>query len=85
MIQSHQARPRWWIPRLPSSLTTNRLRIFSRARATGLRTRPLAETVRDTLAWALTPAGQAVAAQLQGIGLAPEREAALLQKWATTG
>ena len=57
----------------------------ARARATGLRTRPLAETVRDTLAWALTPAGQAVSAQLQGIGLAPEREAALLQKWATTG
>ena len=45
--------------------------------ATGLRARPLADTVRDTLTW------------LQGAdqpdqpGLPPEREAALLKRWHT--
>lgn len=47
---------------------------IARALATGLRHRPLAATVADTLAWAQTrPAGHAWKA-----GLTPEREAALL-------
>jgi 2'-hydroxyisoflavone reductase len=51
----------------------------SKALAAGLSFRPLAETVRDTLAWARTrPAGEPLRA-----GLDPEREAALLSAWHT--
>ncbi|HEY9723648.1 MAG TPA: NAD-dependent epimerase/dehydratase family protein [Oscillatoriaceae cyanobacterium] len=49
----------------------------SRAIAHGLRFRPLAETMRDTLAWHRTrPVGTALKA-----GLAPEEEARLLAAW----
>ena len=44
----------------------------ARAAATGLRPRPLADTARDTLAWA------SAAAMPPGTGLAPQREAELL-------
>ena len=44
----------------------------SRAVATGLRTRPVIETLRDTLA---------LAQPVDGVGLAPEREAELLAAW----
>ena len=44
----------------------------SRALAAGLAFRPLAETVHDTLALAQT---------VEGVGLAPEREAELLRAW----
>jgi len=47
----------------------------TRALAAGLRPRPLHETIRDTLAWAAT----APAARAPGVGLSPEREAALLR------
>jgi 2'-hydroxyisoflavone reductase len=47
----------------------------SRALAAGLRFRPLAETVRDTLAWAATDDAGAIRP-------APERERALLDAWA---
>ncbi len=48
-----------------------------KAQAAGLTYRPLAETIRDTLAWAATrPADHAWRA-----GLTAEREAALLEKW----
>jgi 2'-hydroxyisoflavone reductase len=49
-----------------------------RALAAGLRTRPLAQTVADTLAWwrALPPAQQG----FDKAGLAPEREAAVLAR-----
>ncbi|HQR28271.1 MAG TPA: NAD-dependent epimerase/dehydratase family protein [Nocardioides sp.] len=46
-----------------------------RAEAAGLRHRPLAETVRDTAAWA----GDDVL--VEGLGLAPDREAELLATW----
>jgi len=46
-----------------------------RATATGLSPRPLAETVRDTLAWAQSVDQPATA------GLPPDREAELLQQW----
>jgi 2'-hydroxyisoflavone reductase len=47
----------------------------SAAVAAGLRYRPLAETARDTLAW-LRSTGQD-----EGLGLDPEREAAVLAAW----
>ncbi len=62
-----------WLPRAQAGMHRTDTR---RARATGLRTRPLADTLRDTAAWAQ---GRATPA---GVGLAPEREAALLQAWA---
>lgn len=50
---------------------------WEKAAASGLRSRPLAETVRDTLAWAATrPADTAWRA-----GLTPQRETELLQAW----
>lgn len=49
----------------------------SRARAAGLTHRPLDDTVRDTLDWALSrPAGTPRRA-----GMNPEREAAVLERW----
>jgi len=50
---------------------------IGRAAALGLRTRPLAETARDTLAWA-----RSLGAAAGPAGLAAEREAALLAAWA---
>jgi 2'-hydroxyisoflavone reductase len=47
----------------------------SRALDSGLSFRPLADTIRDTLAW------RGDAELNEGIGLAPEREAQLLRKW----
>jgi 2'-hydroxyisoflavone reductase len=52
---------------------------ISRSVAEGLRTRPLDETVRDTLAWHATRPAERQA-QLRS-GLPPEREAALLAAW----
>jgi 2'-hydroxyisoflavone reductase len=49
-----------------------------RAQAAGLTTRALAATVDDTLAWARA----AAVAPPAGVGLAPQREAALLARWA---
>jgi 2'-hydroxyisoflavone reductase len=51
---------------------------IDRALATGLAPRPLAETLRDTAAWVGN--GPGVAAGRPAVGLAPEREAALLAK-----
>jgi len=62
-----------WLPRAQAGMHRTDIR---RALATGLRTRLLATTLRDTAAWAQ---GRATPA---GVGLAPEREAALLQAWA---
>lgn len=54
-----------------------------RAQAAGLRWRPVAETVRDTLAWHLTrPAAERDAMKA---GLSPAREAALLAAWRAQG
>jgi 2'-hydroxyisoflavone reductase len=49
---------------------------IDRAMATGLRTRPLADTLRDTAAWLAD--APAVAPGRPAVGLSPEREAALL-------
>lgn len=48
----------------------------ARALATGLRCRPLGETLADTAAW-----DRGDRRELPGIGLAPAREAALLAAW----
>ena len=62
-----------WLPRAQAGMHRTDIR---RAMAAGLQTRPMADTLRDTAAWAH---GRNAAA---GVGLAPEREAALLQAWA---
>ncbi|MBV9108422.1 MAG: NAD-dependent epimerase, partial [Gemmatimonadetes bacterium] len=50
----------------------------SRARAAGLRLRPLAQTVAETAAWDRTlPAGRPLR-----MGMSPEAEQALLEAWA---
>lgn len=49
---------------------------IARALHAGLACRPLAETVADTWAWAVAHDGEHA-----GVGLAPEREAALLSAW----
>jgi len=49
---------------------------IGRALATGLVTRPVADTVRDTAAW--LAGAELVAAGRPAVGLSPEREAALL-------
>jgi 2'-hydroxyisoflavone reductase len=54
----------------------------SRAIAAGLRFRPVADTVRDTLAWARqSGAGLVTPGQIGSAGLDPQREAELLEAW----
>lgn len=57
----------------------------SRAVAAGLVTRPIADTIRDTLTWAQargTPGeGTLAMGDTDGVGLEPDREAALLAEW----
>jgi 2'-hydroxyisoflavone reductase len=57
----------------------------SRAVTAGLRFRPLTETVKDTLEWALaaeeTTAPLASGVEIGAAGLRPEREAELLEAW----
>jgi 2'-hydroxyisoflavone reductase len=56
----------------------------ARAEAAGLHCRPLAETVRDTLAWEQSAAGTPRLSGRLGTGsgpLTPERERALLAEW----
>jgi 2'-hydroxyisoflavone reductase len=56
----------------------------AKAVAAGLRFRPLAETARDTLAWARESGAELVTQTPYGsAGLDPAREAELLQAWAT--
>lgn len=62
-----------WVPRAEAGLHAV---CIARALASGLVCRPLAETLRDTLAWA-----QAEPREHPGIGLAPERERELLAAW----
>lgn len=62
-----------WVPRAEAGLHAVNI---ARAIATGLQCRPLADTLRDTLAWA-----RAEPREHAGIGLAPERERELLAAW----
>ena len=66
-----------WIPTSdPDYLGFSRMNC-AKAIATGLRSRPMTETVRDTLAWHATRNVTELKA-----GLKPERENELLAKWA---
>lgn len=69
-----------WIPEDDPAFGGMLLGRNDRARAAGLRTRPLADTVRDTLAWAQSPEGQAARSPH---AMSSEREAALLAAAAT--
>jgi 2'-hydroxyisoflavone reductase len=82
-LTAHEVAP-WtdlplWIPSslgIPGLLNVN----VRKALVAGLKIRPLAQTVRDTLAWARTrPRGHTPRA-----GLTPQREAALLEEWHAT-
>jgi 2'-hydroxyisoflavone reductase len=56
----------------------------SKAIDAGLRFRPISETVRDTLRWAVSNEpgpGTLAMGPAEGVGLAPDREAALLAEW----
>lgn len=64
-----------WIPEGDPAFGGMLLGANTRARVAGLRTRPLADTVRDTLAWARTPEGEAARSPH---ALRPERETELL-------
>lgn len=64
-----------WIPEGDPAFGGMLLGANTRARVAGLRTRPLADTVRDTLAWARTPEGEVARSPH---ALAREREAELL-------
>jgi len=65
-----------WIPEADPAFGGMLLASNRRARAAGLVTRPVVDTVRDTLDWARSP-GAAAARSPQAI--TPEREAALLR------
>ncbi|MEZ5963717.1 MAG: NAD-dependent epimerase/dehydratase family protein [Planctomycetota bacterium] len=64
-----------WLPRTGRSYALN-----DRARAQGLRFRPMADTIRDTLAWA-----KANPRPFARTGLEPGKEKALLEKLAQAG
>lgn len=64
-----------WIPESDQSMQGFMRVSVDRALATGLKLRPLSDTVRDTLAWARTIGLDALPGQA---GLKPEREAELL-------
>lgn len=65
-----------WLPGAPENAGFSAID-FRRALAAGLTFRPLAETVRDTLTWDRSLPADAT----RVAGLAPEREAELLQNW----
>jgi len=68
-----------WLPRDEAGM--HRVDIH-RALAAGLQCRPLAATLTDTAAWAPPlPAGTGEGPPRPPVGLAPEREAALLADW----
>ncbi len=62
-----------WVPVAMSGLMQTSV---AAAKAAGLRERPLAQSIRETLSWAAN-----TAPVTEGVGLQPEREAALLAEW----
>jgi 2'-hydroxyisoflavone reductase len=74
-----------WIPKADQGMLAVSI---ERALASGLRFRPLADTFRDTLAWARSddaqraPPERVSAGPKPQIGLLPERERELLAEWA---
>ncbi len=72
-----------WLPRAQAALHQVDI---TRARDSGLQCRALADTLRDTAAWAATAGPDSgPAAPCPGVGLEPAREAAILAAWAARG
>lgn len=73
-----------WLPQAQCGIHRTPL---ARAVATGLQTRPLAQTLMDTASWAATPAAPpatpGTSVVQPSFGLSPERETTLLAGWAT--
>jgi len=67
-----------WLPESAWGMSTVKV---DRAVAAGLRMRPLADTVRDTLEW--FEGGKEATRALKS-GLSPEREAELLRAWSAS-
>ncbi len=70
----------------PDDAAMNQVSV-ARALATGLVTRPVHDTIADTLAWTRSPSYRAPAGPYANVGLEAQREAALLARYAqrTTG
>ena len=77
-----------WLPESDEEARHMQTADVSRAVAAGLTFRPLAETVRDTLAWADGAADTrqplASGMTMDGVGLGPGRERELLDAWSST-
>jgi 2'-hydroxyisoflavone reductase len=69
-----------WVPIEPDSIGFDSVSV-DRAMAAGLRFRPIAGTIRDTLSWAAAQPPDRV----RRAGLDPEKEAAILQRWKERG
>lgn len=68
-----------WLPRAQAGLHRTHI---GRALASGLRCRPLAQTLADTAAWVASAPAPAAGGPLRPkVGLSPEREAALREAW----
>jgi nucleoside-diphosphate-sugar epimerase len=84
-LLDHEVRPWMELPLWVASADAAFLQMnVAKAIDAGLRFRPLAETARDTLAWARESGAELVTQTPYGsAGLDPAREAELLQAWAT--
>jgi 2'-hydroxyisoflavone reductase len=82
-VEAFQDLPLWLAPGSHPELAGFLAVDVSRALAAGLRFRPLAQTVRDTLAWAQleSPGPKDVGVRLSPAGLPAERERELLESW----
>jgi 2'-hydroxyisoflavone reductase len=67
-----------WLPQASSAMHQVSI---ARALATGLRCRPMAQTIAQTAAWDAGRPPLAAGAARPAVGLAPERERQLLQAW----
>jgi 2'-hydroxyisoflavone reductase len=82
-VEAFQDLPLWLAPGSHPELAGFLAIDASRALAAGLRFRPLAETVRDTLAWTRreSPGRKDVGVELPAAGIPAERERELLELW----
>ncbi|MBA2537358.1 MAG: NAD-dependent epimerase/dehydratase family protein [Actinobacteria bacterium] len=83
-VEAFQDLPLWLAPSANPELAGFLAIDVSRALATGLRFRPLAETIRDTQAWAESdgqPRAKDIGVEMAPAGLTRAREATLLEGW----
>jgi 2'-hydroxyisoflavone reductase len=83
-VEPFQELPLWLAPEANPEFAGFLALDTSRALAGGLRFRPLADTIRDTLMWAQSaeaPSAKDVGVEMAPAGLAREREATLLEAW----